>query len=263
MDSRELDRLKPWFTAYCRTFSTPNADDQRNLDLKEHHTYLVCRNMERLAQELGLDERTTALAGAVALFHDIGRFAQYRQYRTFRDDISVNHAAVSAKVLIENGVLHGLSKNEQDLVVHAVTLHNVFTIPPGLDPETLQLVRMIRDADKLDIWRVFAEYYHQPQEVRAEAAVLGLPDTPAYSSEILGALLRGELARLSSLTTLNDFKLLQLAWVFDLNYTPSLRMLEERKYVETIASTLPEDEAIQQAVGSVRNYIGRRLDERA
>ena len=34
-----------------------------------------------------------------------------------------------------------------------------------------------------------------------------------------------------SLTTLNDFKLLQLAWLYDLNFACSLRMVVERDYI--------------------------------
>ncbi len=261
MNSQELDRLKEWFTAYCSSFHTQNPDDQRNISLKEEHTHNVCDNMAKIARELSLDGDLALLAQAVALFHDVGRFPQYRKYRTFVDRASTNHAALGAKVLIENNVLQGLMKHEQDCVIRAVTLHNVFAVPAGLAPDPLLLVRMVRDADKLDIWRVFIEYDALREEDRPSAATLGLPDTPSCSAEVLASLHRGEMVQLSTLRTLNDFKLLQIAWIFDLNFAASLRMVMEREYIDKLAALLPRTEEIGRAVDGVREYVSQRLKQ--
>jgi putative nucleotidyltransferase with HDIG domain len=74
----------------------------------------------------------TLLAEAIGLFHDVGRFRQYETYKTFDDSISVNHATLGAKVLLENNVLQRLPKQEQDLILRGVTLHNVFSLPEKL-----------------------------------------------------------------------------------------------------------------------------------
>jgi hypothetical protein len=259
MDRQELDNLKQWFSDYCRTFDTSNAEDQQNITLKQEHTLHVCDNMAAIARDLSLDEGRVMLAEAVALFHDVGRFPQYRKYHTFRDSISVNHAALSASVLIENNVLRSALKREQDLIIRVVTLHNVFAVPEGLDPDTLLFLKMVRDADKLDIWRVSLEYYSQSEATRATAVGLDLPDTDAYSPEVLGSLRRGEMVRMSALKTLNDFKLLQLAWIFDLNFAAALRMVAEQRTIERIASLLPDAGEIRNAVDLVRDYAAGRL----
>jgi hypothetical protein len=62
-----------------------------------------------------------------------------------------------------------------------VTLHNVLAVPKELDSDLLQLVKIVRDADKLDIWRVFLDYYAQPTKDKPTAVGLGLPDIPEYS----------------------------------------------------------------------------------
>jgi HD superfamily phosphodiesterase len=157
MNMPELQRLKDWFSRYCSSFSTSVEEDQRNIVLKEVHTHKVCANARLIAQDLSLGGRETLLAEIVALLHDVGRFPQYRKYKTFRDSISENHAVLGAKVLLEQGVLRDFPKREQDIIVRAVTLHNVLTVPEGLDDDTLLFVKLIRDADKLDIWRVFQE----------------------------------------------------------------------------------------------------------
>lgn len=263
MKQTGLSDLKQWFSGYCRSFYTEDRGDQKNILLKEEHTGKVCANILEIASALNLDAERTAEAEVVALFHDVGRFPQYRQYKTFRDSISVNHAALGARVLIENKVLAALPETQQQLIIRAVMLHNVFTIPAGLDEETLLFLRMIRDADKLDIWRVFIEYYDMQDHDRPKAAALGLPDLPEYSSEVLESLVRKEMVHLSSLRTLNDFRLLQLAWIFDLNFERSLQLVRERSYIDKVSASLPKTEDVTSAVDSVREYIDAKLAGRS
>lgn len=247
-----------WFGAYCDSFSTPVLEDQRNIITKRDHTREVCVNAVQIARDLGLSEWETMIAETIALFHDVGRFSQYRQYQTFDDSISVNHAALGAKVLLENNVLANLPKRDRNIIIHAVALHNVFSLPEGLDPETLLFAKITRDADKLDILRVVLEYFDQDAGSRAEAVALGLPDDPGYSEDVLAALRRGEMARKSSLRTLNDFKLLQLAWMYDLNFAASARIVLERDYIARVAQKLPATDEIITTVRNVLEYVHRK-----
>jgi putative nucleotidyltransferase with HDIG domain len=259
MDQHELNDLKRLFTDYCRSFYSSDHEDQRNIVLKQEHTGRVCENIVQIARDLSLDDERVTLAEAVALYHDIGRFPQYRKFKTFKDSISVNHASLGAEVLIENNVLQSLPRHEQDIILRSVTLHNVYSLPVGLDRDMLLFLKLIRDADKLDIWRVAIEYYGQPEEGKASAAGLGLPDVPGYSPEILTALKNKQMVQISTLKTLNDFKLLQLAWIYDLNFASSLRVLESRQYIDGIAATLPRSEEISSALAALRGYVHEGL----
>lgn len=261
MNQNDLTALKNWFANYCASFSTPVAEDQRNIAIKQDHTHEVCLNAVRIARELRLNEERVLLAEAIALFHDVGRFSQYRQYKTFDDSISVNHAALGAKVLLENDVLRDLPKQDRDSIIRSVTLHNVFSLPEGLDERSLLFARLIRDADKLDILRVVIEYFGQDAGSRAEAVALGLPDAPGYSPAVLASLKRGEMARKADLANRNDFKLLQLGWLYDLNFTASLRMVAERDYIQKLAAMLPRNEEITQVVDLVRAYVREKLND--
>lgn len=260
MDTNLMEQYRAWFSRFVQTHSSAEELDQQNILLKEEHTHQVCDNARRIAAGLTLDAGAAALAEAIALFHDVGRFPQYRQYRTFQDSCSVNHAALGARVLLEQNVLRDLPRREQDLIIRAVTLHNVFTLPAGLDDETLLFAQLVRDADKLDIWRVFVELLGRDPADWPSAAGLGLPDAPGYSPEVLASLLeRREMVRLTSLRSLNDFKLLQLAWIYDLNFTPSLRMVRDRSIIERLAATMPQDSQARRAVDDLRQYVDDRL----
>jgi hypothetical protein len=261
MNGPDTQRYVSWFTRYCASFYSDHPEDQRNIVLKEEHTMCVRNNTLEIADGLGLSRDDRVLTELISLFHDVGRFPQYRDFRTFRDSESVNHAALSAKVLLEQNVLAGLPKGEREIVVRAVTLHNVFMLPDGLDERTKLHARIVRDADKLDIWRVFIELFGLPESERPKAAGLGLPETPEYAPRILEQLRRREMVRLTSLRTLNDFKLLQLAWIYDLNYAPSLRILRERDIITRLSATLPADDAVRSSVDAVRQYVDERLRE--
>jgi putative nucleotidyltransferase with HDIG domain len=259
MNADALQSLKIWFQNYVHSCSLSVQEDQRNITIKQEHTLQVCLNAVRIAEDLGLDQQETLLAEAIALFHDVGRFSQYRLYKTFDDSISVNHAVLGAKLLVGHNALQDLPKHDQDIIVRSVTLHNVFSLPKGLDEKSLLFARLIRDADKLDILRVVIEYFKQDEGDRAGAVALGLPDLPGYSREVLACLTRGELARKEALTTRNDFKLLQLAWLYDLNFMCSLRMVEERGYIRTLSEMLPRNEEIAGAVELVSKYVRGKL----
>ncbi|MCL5022198.1 MAG: HD domain-containing protein [Nitrospirae bacterium] len=259
MTGKELRFFKTWFSEYCGTFSTSVGEDRRNISLKEEHTFRVLEDSGILAAALRLDKEETLLAGTIALFHDLGRFPQYAQFRTFRDSISVNHAALGAEILSEKEVLGDLPEKERMRVIQAVKYHNAYALPDIPDGDTLFSLKLIRDADKLDIWRIFCEYYESPEEEKASAAGLGLPDEGTYSQEVLDSLFERKVVSLASLKTLDDFKLLQLSWIYDLNFTPSLNLLLERDYIQRIMKTLPRTGEILRAAGFLREYVRERL----
>lgn len=258
MTKADLEFFKQWFSDFCRSFYTDDADDQKNISLKERHTFRVCEVMLQMAEGLSLGDNETLLAEAVALFHDVGRFPQYAKYRTFRDGVSVNHGLLGAETLVKNNVLRSLSDNERDLIIESVRFHNAFSVPKKEREDINMFIKLIRDADKLDIWRVFLDYFKGPAEDRASAITLGLKDTPEYSQEVLGHIFRKEIAPHSEVKTVNDFRLLQLSWVFDVNFRPSFRILSERNCIADLASYLPQTDDIRRAVTLVKEFVRQK-----
>jgi hypothetical protein len=236
----ELAPLHSWFASYCASFRSPDPEVQRNYDLKELHTRKVCEAAS-LITAAGKPRRRM-LAEVAALCHDLGRFPQYRDFGTFKDADSVNHARLSAEILQENDLLGFLSAPERESVTLAVRLHNVFAVPSGLSPEASDLLKVVRDADKLDIWRVFVEYFNAPEAERASAVGLGFPDLPYCSPEVLRTVRAGNMVQLTTLRSLNDFKLLQLSWLYDINFLSTLRLIKERRSEEHTSELQSQNE---------------------
>ena len=249
MNPAQLDDLIVWFDRFVEPFLDTDAEANRNIQLKIEHTKKVCAAMELLCAGEALSDGETRIAAAVALLHDVGRFPQYQRWRTFRDSDSDNHARLAVDIIRENRLLGNLAADEQLLIEEAVRFHNLLELPPIFQSPDRRYIDLIRDADKLDIWRVFVELLGQPPEERASAATLGLPDIPhMVSDSCIAALNAGSIVRLDTVSCFNDFKLLQISWIYDLNCPTARRLLAERGYIPVLAATLPDRSDIRDAV---------------
>ena len=109
---------------------------------------------------------------------------QYRRHGTFNDRQSVNHAALGIDVLKKNSVLDCLADDKRRVILDAVRFHNVPRLPTGRPQTATLFMGLICDADKLDIWKVFADYYHSDQPPEP-AIVQHLTDHPVWEKTII------------------------------------------------------------------------------
>ena len=259
MNREDLKNLKTWFSDYVSGFYTDNPEDSCPICIKEKHTERVCENIIMLGKALGLSDREMILAETMGLFHDIGRFKQYAVYGTFNDMASENHAELGLREMAKHNVLTVCSKEEKRYITKAIAYHNTASMPEDEDKKTLFYIRLLRDADKLDIWKVLTDYYKARDKHPNSVLEIGLPDNPACSPQILTSIRRGQLARIQDLRTLNDFKLLQISWVYDLNFVPSFRTVKACEYIEQIEAALPHSKEITETVLHAHDYVNRHL----
>jgi putative nucleotidyltransferase with HDIG domain len=241
MNNKTFTGLMHWFNEYTSGFRSPDLEVDAAVRIKIGHTRRVCRIMKDLAVHAGLDGGRRNLAGACALFHDIGRFEQYRRHRTFVDRKSEDHARLGAGVLKKHGVLQGMIPGEKDLLLTTVRNHNRLALLPGLSEEQQLFCRLVRDADKLDILDTLTRHYARRHRSGGQAMELDLPDTPGFTGPIHRDILKGRAPVMRQMRNLNDFKLVQMAWVFDLNFPRSRQAVLEGGYLEKIRRSLPED----------------------
>jgi len=259
MNRKDLARLKTWFNGYVSGYYKDDSRYNHPILLKENHTKRVCENIIMLGKAMGLSDYDLTLAETMALFHDIGRFEQYARYGTFSDIASENHAKLSLRQMATHGVLLKNTKDEKHLITKAIAYHNAAALPGVKDEKELFYMRLLRDADKLDIWRVVIDYYHERDNFQSSAIELNLPDDPVWSGKVLEAVMNKKIARLEDMKTLNDFKLLQISWVFDLNFAPSFKAVKKRKYLHLIEATLPQSPDIEDAVAIAHRYVKSNL----
>jgi len=262
MEQQQLEKYREWFDDYAAGFYGDDAYVNANLKLKEDHSRRTCNEMRYLAEELSLSDNQRRIAELIALLHDIGRFRQFVKYGTYNDTRSEDHCLLSLKVLRETKVLDGIEKEEKQLIEKAIEYHGQKQLLADLEGECLLFSQLIRDADKLDVFYVVVEGYKQyrenPDEFNLEVE---FEDVPQYSKRIVEDILRGQLVDYSRLRTLNDMKLLQLGWVYDVNFTATLKRIRQRRFLEHIIDFLPRTEDIEKVKAKIFEYVDRRIKQ--
>ena len=256
-----IQSLRKWFNGYVGTFCTDHRSIRENILLKKSHSKRVCGEILRIGKGLGLSGESLRFAEITALFHDVGRFEQYVRYRTFVDHKSENHAALGVKVLKENGALDCLNDSLKDLAYRIISYHNRPALPDGETEPCLFYAKLLRDADKLDIWRVLIRHYRCSDQSSNSALELELPDTPEISDNVYDAVMNKRIVDFHHIQTLNDFKVLQIGWVFDVNFKPTLNAVVSRNYINAICSALPASEKVETILKVVDHYVEKAFVE--
>jgi putative nucleotidyltransferase with HDIG domain len=262
MEQGRLDKLKKWFDDYVAGFYGEDAYVNANLKLKEDHSRRTCNEMRYLAEELSLNDNQKRVAELIALLHDIGRFGQFVKYKTYNDTRSEDHCLLGLKVLRETKVLEEIEKEEKHLIEKAIEYHGQRELPGDLGGAYLLFSQLIRDADKLDVFYVVTESYKRyrknPERFSLE---MEFADEPRYSKEIVEDILGGQLIDYRRLRTLNDMRLLQLGWVYDVNFTATLKRIRQRRFLERIIDFLPRTEDIERVKAKIFKYVDCRIKQ--
>jgi hypothetical protein len=239
-------------TGYAQSCFPQDRAGQKNMALKLDHSLRVFQEAQTLVKAENIPAHLARTALFAALFHDIGRFAQYVQYQTFNDRESVNHARLAVSTLKQLGFLDHLAEKDRKVVLSAVILHNRRFLPPHLPKQTVVPAWIVRDADKLDIYMVMIQHLQPGAEINP-VVTLGLRDEPdRYNEDLLDQILAGELGDYNRMGTLNDFRLLLCSWVFDLNFATARQALHERGYLQSLLKNLPDTDRIRQFGQKIR-----------
>lgn len=255
MEKDTFQGYRKWFIDYVGSFYSEDPLVLQNIKLKEEHSLRVCNNAHLISMSENMDEDNCYLAMTIALFHDIGRFQQFFKYRTFKDSASENHALLGIRILESEGVLSILPKEQKEMIYQAIENHNMYRIPDGIGSECLFHSRLVRDADKLDIFRVLTEYYAERDFSPNPALEMGLPDIPEYSHQIVEDIFNNRLASTAYVRTCNDMRLARLSWVFDLNFTETFCLVRKQGYIDTIVSKLPQDDRMAALNAHIESYM--------
>lgn len=255
MEKNDITIFQKWFTNYVETFQSTDPYTNENNEIKKEHSLRVRGHCIAIARSLDLPEDKRFLAETVGLFHDIGRFEQFRKYRTFSDKRSENHAELGAAVMRRENVLLRLNEREQTIILKGIQFHNAKDIPGNEDEETRFFLKIVRDADKLDILEILAEFYNSGDSSSNPALALDLPDTPGISDAVLDDLAARRCVDLKNCRSVNDFKLLQTGWVFDLNFDHSINHIKTHGHLERILTTLPQTPEIQRIHSHIEHFL--------
>jgi len=134
-----------------------------------------------------------------------------------------------------------------------------------LESDARFVTEVVRDADKLDIFRIMVGHLTSALPER-DAVLLHVKDEPErWSSNIAEDVLAGRISSYSDLRYVNDFRLLLGAWMYELRFDATKKTLAESGLMSEVLSQLPKDEALLPAVEKLKAMLeecsiaGRRV----
>jgi len=214
LDGEEiLEELRRLYDAYVDAYRLEDGSLPRLMQLKRAHTGFVVKNAAMIADGESFSplERETALAAA--LLHDTGRYEQLKRYNTFKDSESVDHAVFSHDIVKASGWLEKAGVSRPDAVLAAVLYHNRRDLPGGLDPVTLAAAQTVRDADKLDIFRVLEHEVANTDWRKDSRAFWNLDAKALPNPEVVASIMAGMPVDYQAIRSLSDFVLIQVGWM--------------------------------------------------
>ncbi len=257
-----LNRMHEWMTNYMKSFYIDDEEVQRGILIKETHTGYVTANCVELTKSLRLQKHAVELAEIIGLFHDAGRFRQYSLYKTFNDADSEDHAELSLQVIDELDFFKELAAEDFEIVKFAIQNHNKKTVAPTDSARKFLFAKILRDADKLDIYRVLEPFLAQenvdkmPNFIKAGGNLVA-----DISPDFVENFVTGKQADYRKIRTNGDRKIVRLMWLYDINFAWTMRKIVERGYIDKIVSNLPMDERIAEGVRRLKAHVENKLKE--
>ena len=196
------------------------------------------------------------------MLHDIGRFEQLRIYDTFRDKDSIDHANFAVKILFEDGLIRNFIQDTKydDIIYKAIKNHNKFKIEEGLNEEELLQARIIRDADKTDIFAVFVEDIEQNKNVLYDYEEISKQELTPKIMEDFKAYRQSN--RDNYIRPIDNYINI-IAFIFDYNFLTGLKIIKQNKYIERTMQPIcicdETKEQMQKIIKIANTYIEERI----
>lgn len=235
----DFEKCRKAFDDYVSHFDKT----EKGINLKYHHSYAVSELMAELAFRLELSDEDLILAKIIGLLHDIGRFEQLKKFHSFSDS-NVDHADESCNYLFKNHHIRDFVDDDKydSVIEKAIRYHNKYALPKDLEEKELLFSKMIRDMDKVDIYKQCAVNYSHTFDVEelSEAALKQFEE-------------RVSIDKLHNLKK-SDAVLVMLAFVFDINFEESFDILVETDNFDLFLSTievLPNSEKLWKKVKEI------------
>lgn len=209
---------------------TNNYDlTETKIKRKQSHSIRVMNIMKKLAEELKLENEDTELAKLIGLLHDIGRFDQYKKYKTFKDHLSIDHADLGAEILFNQNQIKEYTNDEKnyEIIKKAIVNHNKYELNTDELTEREELFcKLIKDADKIDIMYESVEFFWKGKETELEEQEIC---DEVYESFLNKELIKNEMKKneLDKIVGIMSF-------VYDFNFEQSYKYIKEKSFIEKI-----------------------------
>lgn len=227
-----ITRAKAAFQQFLTQFDTSDP----KIALKIRHTYGVMDACDYLAKAMHLSETDHQLALLIGLLHDIGRFEQLTRFNSYDDNL-LPHAECGLEVLFDQNHIRDFVTTDKydDIIYHAIKNHSTYAIDSSLPGQKLLHAQIIRDADKLDNFRVKTED-SIPAMLDVTEEELG---QESVTDTIFQCFKDHKLILKSDRRTHMDMWISYLAFIFDFNFPASYQFVLDHDYINLNIDRIP------------------------
>jgi len=222
------------------------------------HSNNVAIQANILAKAVLQSEEERRIVEVSALFHDLGKAVLIVQGDESPTNIQRDHAALSAKLLQEMKFYSKLPADIQLILTKSIENHSKQKLPKLDNEQQTLYARILRDADKLDIFESSFRYFKERFGVQPFISI-DLINQVDVSDKIIKSILAGKMAAVEDMKTINDYKLLLLSMTFDLNFKYTYRIMSEKQYIQKIYETLPKRDQIIDIYRSIKLFIENKF----
>lgn len=224
----DIAKVKLAFKEYVKPYDITNG----RIRVKIAHTMRVAEYSKKIAESLKLSKEDVDLAETIGMLHDIGRFEQIRIYNTYLDHKSVDHAKLGVKILFEDGLIRKFVEDDKydELIKIAISNHNKYKIDDGLTEIQLIYSKIIRDADKLDIFHIVTT---EPLQNAVSFSIENI-ENEKLNEKIYNNFINEEPTDKSDIITNIDQMVIWITFILDLYFTESVKTVYKEKYVDKI-----------------------------
>lgn len=247
-------------STFAEYVSHYDAQDEK-VKLKIEHTYRVAELCERIARSEILSEEDISLAWLCGMLHDIGRFEQLKNYGTFIDADSIDHAFLGAKILFDDGKIYDYLKQPTDelcdFLRRVISCHSAYRVPVEYDERTKLFADILRDADKIDILKVNVEV---PLEEIYNVSTVELMNAEV-TNEVMQSFSEEHAILRALKKTPVDHVVGHISLVYELVFPISLKVVKEQGYLDKLMNFPSQNpktlEQFEQLRGMMQDYINR------
>lgn len=254
----DMIKAKEAFKNYVKNYNPEND----KIRIKIAHIERTSQRAKEIALSLNLNEEDVKLAELIGLLHDIGRFEQVRKYNTFRDKDSVNHGEYGAWLLFEQGLINNFGQEEKynEIIKKAILNHNRAKIEEGLTDRELLHCKIIRDADKTDIFYVLTV-----DKLETAYETKNFPEEK-MSDEIYREFKEEKTINYANMKGAADLIVAHFAYIYDLYFDYSLKYIYDNNYLEKLYNRVVfKDEKTSKYYNEIyeiaKQYIEKRIKD--
>lgn len=245
-----LEKCKKEFLKYTEKFNF----EKEGIKRKQLHSLRVMGESKKVAKALKLNKEEIELAELIGLLHDIGRFEQYNRENEYHNEMILDHANLGVEILVKDDYIKKYidDKHYIPIILKAIKNHNKLEIEDDLNEEELLYAKIIRDADKLDIFYEGVEIYWNTKKEKENI------ENSKISSKIEEQLKNEKQVKKlgNEKNDTVDGLLILLSYIYDINFRETLEIIDKENYVNKILNRFDfKDEKTKEQIEELKEIL--------